>query len=183
MCPESAAASPRPLHDDTPSPWVLRWANLIAPRGAVLDFAAGRGRHARWLAAQGFAVTAADRDAAALASIGAGVDCCAIDLEQTPWPWPAGRFAGVVVTRYLHRPRLGELAALLAPGGVLIYETFRQGQAAFGRPTNPDFLLEPGELQRVFAPLLTIRAFEEGRYGGDDAPVMLQRLCAVRDAG
>ncbi|MDL2357797.1 MAG: methyltransferase domain-containing protein, partial [Pseudomonadota bacterium] len=135
---------------DQPSPWVARFAALI-PAGEVLDLACGGGRHARLLAGLGHPVSALDRDREALAlAAGAGITTLEVDLERgddgAAWPFAAGRFAGIVVTNYLHRPLLAALAASLRPDGVLIYETFADGNAAFGKPSNPAFLLAPGEL-------------------------------------
>ena len=127
-----------------PSPWVMRFAKLIRVGGTVLDLAAGHGRHARALAETGLAVQAADRDAAALAALRriAGVQVHAADLEAGPWPFAGAAFDAIVVTNYLWRPLLPDLAASLAPDGVLIYETFGVGNEKFGKPSNPAFLLQ-----------------------------------------
>src|SRR5262245_3088915 len=139
---------PDPHELQAPSPWVVRWAARVRPGGAVLDVASGHGRHARHLAALGYRVTAVDRDPAALAAVAglAGVSPVEADLEGAPWPFGAGAFDGVIVANYLHRPLFDALAASLAPGGVLIYETFMQGNERYGRPSNPSFLLRPYEL-------------------------------------
>lgn len=162
------------------SAWVARFAPLIPP-GEVLDLASGAGRHARLLAALGHPVLALDRDAAALAQAGgAGIATVQFDLEDgiSPWPFAAGRFAGIVVTNYLHRPLFGHLADSLAPGGVLIYETFAAGNEAYGKPTNPDFLLAEGELLAVAARHgWRVHAYESG-YTATPGPAMVQRLCA-----
>jgi SAM-dependent methyltransferase len=174
-----------PSHPDfsagNPSPWVTRFADVLAPGSEVLDFACGQGRHARWLAQRGFHVLAADRDAAALAALSGrpGVRTLCIDLEDAPWPWEGGAFDAVVVTRYLFRPRLAALAALLRPGGVLIYETFMLGNERFGRPSNPDFLLRPDELFDWARGWGRVLAFEQGAVTVP-APAMIQRICAVR---
>lgn len=164
-----------------PSPWVVRHLPHIMAGGAVLDLACGRGRHVRLLAEQGFAVTAVDRDSAALAGLAGlpGVETWCVDLEGADWPLAGRRFAGIVVTNYLWRPRLPDLLALLAPGGVLIYETFMLGNAAYGKPSNPDFLLQPGELRQVAAAAgLREIAFAEG-YAAEPTPAMRQAICAV----
>ena len=170
-------------HDGTPSAWVVRFAHLIAPGARVLDVAAGRGRHARFLAARGASVVALDRDADALGELHgiARITTEVADLESGAWPLADARFNAVVVVHYLHRPLLGRLRGALSPGGLLLYETFAQGNEAFGRPRNPDFLLAPGELLTWAAepPALTVVAFEQGlvRHGADS--VVVQRLAAV----
>ena len=167
-------------HVDRPSAWVQCWAPLIKPDGRVLDVASGTGRHARWLAARGFAVDALDRDADAMAQLAgvAGVTPHCVDIENAPWPCARGVYDGVVVTNYLHRPLFGELVAALAPGGVLIYETFARGNERFGRPSNPAFLLDPGELLEVVRGRLHVVAYEDQQVD-DPKPAMVQRICAV----
>ncbi|TVO65757.1 class I SAM-dependent methyltransferase [Denitromonas ohlonensis] len=163
-----------------PSAWVQRHAGGLMAGSSVLDLACGRGRHARWLADRGCHVTAADRDPAALAAIDAhpGVTPCALDLESgDAWPWPDASFDAIVVTNYLHRPSFDRLAALLCPGGLLIYETFMLGNAAFGKPSNPNFLLMPGELLERTREAFTVLAFEQGEIARP-APAMVQRICA-----
>jgi SAM-dependent methyltransferase len=168
-----------------PSSWIVRWSHLIAPGGAVLDVAAGGGRHARWLAARGHLVVALERDPAAIAALGRipGVDAVAADLEDgSPWPLPDDRrFSAVVVTNYLHRPLLPRLLAALGPGGVLLYETFARGNERVGKPSNPAFLLAPGELLEAVRGSLRVIAFEDGFTPGP-RPAFVQRICAVREA-
>ena len=147
-----------------PSHWVCHWTRLVAPGGAVLDVASGAGRHARWFAAHGHPVTALDRDAAALATMrdDPRITTCVADLEGAPWPLPdRARFAAVVVTNYLHRPLFPRLLEALAPAGVLIYETFAHGNQTVGKPSNPAFLLAPGELLDVVRSRLRVVAFQE----------------------
>ena len=162
------------------SPWVTRFAPLV-PGGEVLDLACGGGRHARHFAALGHPVLALDRDARALAlAAGAGIITVEADLELAgaAWPFATKRFAGIVVTNYLHRPLLAQLAASLRPDGMLIYETFSIGNEAFGKPSNPDFLLGRGELLGFAHQAgLRVLAFEDGHVDGLK-PAMLQRLCA-----
>lgn len=163
------------------SPWLVRFAGLIAPGGEVLDLACGHGRHARWLAAQGFALEAVDRDGAALATLCAvpGIRIRQADLEQEPWPYAGHRFAAIVVCNYLHRPLFPALIEALAPGGLLLYETFMLGNERFGRPSNPEFLLHPGELLHAFGASLQVVAFEQGEIRQPKRAVV-QRLCAVK---
>jgi len=169
---------------DEPSSWVLRFAARVPPGSQVLDVACGRGRHARLFAARGCAVDAVDLDAdagAALADV-AGIRFLCADIEGGPWPYAGRQFDAIVVTHYLHRPLLPLLAAALAPGGTLIYETFMAGHEKFGRPTNPAFLLRPGELFEAFGRQLTVLAFEEGVVSLP-RPARVSRICAVRAAG
>jgi SAM-dependent methyltransferase len=163
-----------------PSPWVSRFAGLIAPAGRVLDVACGHGRHSRYLAVLGLQVTAVDRDAEATAALAdcSGVRVIIADLEGAAWPLSGESFDGVLVTNYLHRPLLSVLRDSLAPGGVLIYETFAAGNERYGRPSNPEFLLRPGELLEVCQPLRVI-AYED-LYVEVPKPALVQRVCAVR---
>jgi SAM-dependent methyltransferase len=173
---------------DGASAWVRRFAPLMR-QGEVLDLACGGGRHARLLAGLGHAVVALDRDREALAQVAAGEHGDAItaveyDLEAagSTWPFAPQRFAGIVVTNYLHRPLLPALCASLAPDGVLIYETFARGNETFGKPSNPDFLLMPGELLGMAgASGLRIVAFEDGVVR-QPKPARVQRACAVGPA-
>jgi len=165
-----------------PSRWIKRWAHLVEAGGAVLDVASGAGRHARFFASRGFRVTAIDRDADALATMRdmAGITTLAADIENGPWPLAAdARFAAVVVTNYLHRPLFPQLLEALQPGGVLLYETFAQGNETVGKPSNPAFLLAPGELLDVTRPLLRVVAFQDG-FLPEPRPAYVQRICAVR---
>lgn len=170
-----------------PSAWVERFAPLIAP-GEVLDLACGSGRHSRLLADHGHPVCALDRDGAALAALAAsassGISTFQFDLENgAPWPFAPVRFAGIVVTNYLHRPLFAAMLASLAPGGVLIYETFAHGNERYGKPSNPAFLLRQGELLEVVRHSAIsdwrIVAFEDG-YVAAPRPAMVQRICAIR---
>ena len=163
------------------SPWVRRFAASV-PAGEVLDLACGSGRHARLFASLGHPVIALDRDPQALAlAAGPGITTVEIDLEEegARWPFEAGRFAGIVVTNYLHRPLMKDLVKSLAPNGVLIYETFALGNEAYGKPSNPAFLLHPGELLDVTAHGgLQVLAFEDGVVT-QPKPARVQRLCAA----
>ncbi|NMM29341.1 MAG: class I SAM-dependent methyltransferase [Glaciimonas sp.] len=175
------------MDQDVPSAWVQRFTALIPP-GPVLDLACGSGRHARLLAALGHPVLAADRDSAALASAaGQGVVTMQVDLEAdaAAWPFEAGHFAAIIVTNYLHRPLFPHILDSLANGGLLIYETFSTGNALYGKPSNPNFLLSRGELLEVLRqhPSVTmyVLAFEEG-YTETPKPAMVQRICAIKNA-
>ncbi|MEO8738882.1 MAG: class I SAM-dependent methyltransferase [Casimicrobiaceae bacterium] len=168
---------------DAPSRWIARFAPLIVPGGTVLDVACGRGRHCRFLAARGHHVTGVDRDASSLASLAttAGVAIVTANLETAPWPFAGEHFDAVVVTRYLHRPLFPALLDALAPDGVLLYETFAAGNEAFGKPSNPDFLLAHGELLAVIGAQLTVVAFEQGVII-DERPQVVQRVAALGHA-
>ena len=159
---------------ESPSDWVVRWASLVT-RGPVLDLASGAGRHARFFADRGLDVVAVDREPQSIP----GVTFVQADLEGgKPWPFPGQRFAAIVVTKYLHRPLFRTIEDSLAEGGVLVYETFMLGNERFGRPSNPDFLLRPGELREAFASLRLL-AFEEGEVARPK-PAVTQRICAVK---
>ena len=166
-----------------PASWLIENIGLL-PRGqSVLDVASGRGRHALYLAAAGWSVHAVDRDAEALAALrvaaqglSGSVTTETLDLETSPPPsLGVERYGGVLVFNYLHRPLMPAIVDAVAPGGVLIYETFTVGQARRGRPTNPAFLLEDGELRTLIAPLAVLRA-REGDVDGN----LVSSIVAVR---
>ncbi|MEJ5991707.1 class I SAM-dependent methyltransferase [Ramlibacter sp. PS3R-8] len=160
-----------------PSPWIVRWTHLVPAGGDVLDLACGGGRHVRWFAERGHAVTAVDRDSAALDTLGSIAETVEADIENGPWPLAGRQFAGVIVTNYLWRPLFARIAACVAPGGVLLHETFALGNETVGKPSRPDFLLAPGELLRAYGELRTV-AFEDGFL--DEPPRFVQRIAAVR---
>jgi len=170
-----------------PSPWVCRFAGLVPARGTVLDVAAGSGRHSEYFLARGHPVVAVDRDTAALVRLaspkpegsGGSLEVITADLEAGPWPLGIRRFAGVVVTNYLHRPLLPVLVEAVAPGGVLIYETFAMGNERFGKPSNPAFLLRPGELKDAMRGQLDVVAYEDGELELP-RPAMVQHIAARR---
>jgi len=159
------------------SPWLLRWAHLIRPGGRVLDLAAGGGRHSRWLAANGFAVTAVDRDADAMHALGDVAETLVADLEGAPWPLAERRFDAVLVTNYLWRPLFPAIVGAVDAGGILLYETFAAGNETVGRPARADFLLGRGELLGVAANLHVV-AYEDGFLADPDR--FVQRITAVR---
>lgn len=165
--------------DTPPSEWVRRWSHLVPPGAPVLDVACGSGRHLRWFAGRGHPVTGVDVSAAALAKAAVEAELIEADIESGPWPLAGRSFAAVVVTNYLWRPLMPQLVASVAPGGVLIYETFAHGNATVGKPSRPDFLLQPGELLAVCQPDLRIVAYEDGFLAGPERYV--QRVTAVRE--
>ncbi len=181
-----------------PSAWVRRFTPLLAPGAAVLDLACGSGRHVAWLLAQGLQVTGVDRDAAALAqallqtqaqtaaTAPPRLELVEADIEAGPWPLPGRRFGAVVITNYLWRPLWPAILAALDEGGVLLVETFAHGQQTIGRPSRPDFLLQPGELLQVAgaAAGLHVVAFEDGfePASATRGARFVQRIAAVRPA-
>ncbi len=163
-----------------PSPWIERFAHLVPPGARVLDLAAGGGRHARFFAGRRAHVLAVDRDARALSALDGvrNVATRVVDLETGSWPLAGERFDAIVVVNYLHRPLFRHLRDALAAGGTLLYETFAMGNEAYGRPTNPDFLLCRDELFSLASlppDPLTVVAFEQGTNGR----AVVQRLAAV----
>lgn len=167
-----------------PSAWVARFAPLVPAGGPVLDLACGSGRHLRLFHRQGHPVLGIDIDLRGVADLAGtpGVELLAADLEQgNPWPLPPERrFAGIVVANYLHRPLFPRLLDALMPGGVLLYETFAMGNARFGKPSSPGFLLRQGELLEVARGRLQVVAYEHGEVASPRAAVV-QRLAAVAD--
>ena len=162
---------------ENPSAWLQRWAHLIAPGSRVLDVACGAGRHMRWLAAQGHAVQGVDRNPEAVAMAQTFGPVVSADIENGPWPFSGQTFGAVVVTHYLWRPLLPVIVQSVAPGGVLIYETFAVGNETVGKPSRPDFLLQPGELLRATEGLRTV-AYEDGFEASPER--FVQRIAAVR---
>ena len=163
------------------SPWVKRFTPLIPKGGVVLDLACGSGRHSEWLANAGHQILAVDQDISAIQALNNPVvtpkHC---DLEQAEWPLDNCEFSAIVVTNYLYRPHLDQLPKMLQEGGVLIYETFALGNGEFGKPSNPNFLLNPGELLAFAASHgLKVVAYED-IYVDQPKPAMVQRLCAVK---
>jgi SAM-dependent methyltransferase len=166
-------------HDSqAPSAWVQRWSHLVPPATTVLDVACGRGRHLRWFAGRGHAVVGVDRDAQALETLDGVGRVEQADIENGPWPFDGQAFGGVIVTHYLWRPLMPTIVASVAPGGVLIYETFASGNETVGKPSRPDFLLQPGELLQACSALRVV-AYEDGFLASP--PRYVQRIAAVRE--
>ncbi len=166
-----------------PSPWILRFAHLVPTGGLVLDLACGSGRHAHHFLDRGCRVLAVDRDLAGLADLveHADLETLEADLEDgRPWPLAGRRFEAVVVVNYLHRPLLPHLVDAVAPGGLLLYQTFARGHERFGRPRNPDYLLRQGELLEVVRGHLRVLAHEDLEIA-DPSPAAVQRICARRE--
>jgi len=175
--------NPTPHGQEAPSIWVQRWSHLVPAGGTVLDVACGHGRHMRWFATRGHPVTGVDRAPEAVAAVAPLGEALLADIENGPWPLQqAGQprpFNAVVVTNYLWRPLLPVLAQSVAPGGVLLYETFAAGNESVGKPSRPDFLLQPGELLRAFGDLRVV-AFEDGFLAQPER--FVQRIAAIRPA-
>ena len=172
---------------EPPSEWVRRWSHLIAASGHVLDVACGYGRHAYYFYQRNYALTVLDKDFIAIESIAIPAEACeklVADIENGPWPLTGKQFDAVVVTNYLWRPITASLLASLAPDGVLIYETFAQGNETVGKPSRPDFLLRPGELLEICKDLRVV-AYEDGFMPSimGQKPRFVQRIVAIREAG
>jgi SAM-dependent methyltransferase len=170
-------------HDSVvqPSSWVVRFAPLIPKGAAALDLACGSGRHSQLLANLGHSVLAVDQDISVIQSgHSSTITPKCLNLEEEAWPLAGSKFGGIVVTNYLYRPHLDRLPELLEEGGILIYETFAMGNEKFGKPSNPNFLLNPGELLAFAARhSLKVLAYED-IYMDEPKPAMVQRLCALK---
>src|SRR5512140_1996505 len=170
-----------PHGGEPPSDWIRRFAPLVPGGARVLDLACGAGRHTRLFAARGCHVLAIDRNPRLDPELVGmpTVQVMSADLERGDWPLPGERFDAVVVTNYLHRPLFPHLLAAVAVNGVLLYETFAHGNGAFGKPSNPAFLLARGELLAAFGAELNVIAFEDG-FVETPRQAMVQRIVAVR---
>lgn len=163
-----------------PSPWVTAYLSGAPAGGRVLDVACGRGRHVRHALALGYRVTGIDRSLAGLADLAGDERLTLVeaDLEDgTPWPFADTTFDAVIVTKYLWRPLFPVLAASVAADGLLIYETYARGNGRYGAPSNPDFLLEPGELIERVRPQLMPVAYQHVTL--DDPPCIVARIVAA----
>jgi SAM-dependent methyltransferase len=161
---------------EAPSAWVQHWSHLVPAGGSVLDVACGHGRHLRWFAARGHPVTGVDRSAEAIAAVAGVGRAVQADIENGPWPFTGERFDAVVVTNYLWRALLPTIVDCVAEGGVLIYETFAIGNESVGKPSRPDFLLQPGELLRACEGLHVV-AYEDGFCDHPERFVRLTTPC------
>ena len=180
-------ATPPPAHASSqPSAWVQRWTHLLEREATVLDLACGYGRHTRWFAGRGHPVVSVDRSQEALDALAdlaatGQAELHKADIENSPWPLREGtglrQFGAVVVCNYLWRPLLPTITGSLAIGGVLIYETFAEGNASVGKPSRPDFLLAHGELLGACSDLRVV-AYEDGFC--QHPPRFVQRVTAVR---
>ena len=162
-----------------PLDWVIQHAGQIVAHGHVLDIACGFGRHTRYLLGRGYRVTALDRDIGALSDLPCHPDLTVLqhDLEDgSAWPLDGKVFQGILVSNYLYRPLFELLTHSLATGGILIYQTFSEGNAAYGSPRNPNFLLRENELLEVFGPHLNVLDFQQG-YIELPKPAVIQRIC------
>jgi SAM-dependent methyltransferase len=166
------------------SVWVQRWTHLAKPGGRMLDIACGHGRHMAWFAARGFEVTGVDRSAEAVQAASAFGKCLQADIENANWPLQAhgknAQFEVIVVTNYLWRPLFPTILQSLAPGGLLLYETFAAGNETVGKPSRPDFLLQPAELLQVCQGLEVV-AYENGFLPQPERYV--QRIAALKPSG
>lgn len=133
------------------SPWIATYWDLIPKDKPVLDLAAGKGRHSLFMLEKGYEVVAADihTDALERLPVTSGLTVQSVDLEAGPWPFKAAQFSGIIGVNYLWRARFSHLLGSLADGGILLYDTFARGNERFGKPSNPDFLLRPGELKEL----------------------------------
>jgi len=182
-----------------PSDLMLSWLPDVldtAAKGPVLDLASGAGRNGLVVLAEGANVVFADRDGAALEEVRRRItklDDPTADDRVEYWtvdfeipgqnPLAGKRFGAIVVFRYLHRPLMKAIREAIAPGGLIVYETFTQDQPHFGRPTNPDFLLRHGELSDEFAAWEVLHSREcllQGTGGGN--PQAVAQLVARRPA-
>jgi len=163
-----------------PSPWITRWTHLLKAYADVLDVACGAGRHTQWFADHGHRVTGIDRDLSGALHLSSRATLVQADMESETWPLAVSgkprQFDAVIVTNYLWRPLMPILLQSLAPKGILLYETFTQGNETVGRPTRAEFLLRPGELLRYCEDFHVV-AYEQGFL--DEPQRFVQRIVAV----
>ncbi|QSI30077.1 methyltransferase domain-containing protein [Variovorax sp. RKNM96] len=161
----------------SPSEWIVRWSHLLAADATVLDVACGAGRHMQWFAGRGHSVTGVDRSPEATDAAGTFGQTITADIESGPWPFTGQTFGAVVVTNYLWRARMADIVTAVAPGGVLLYETFAAGNETVGKPSRADFLLQPGELLAACQDLRVV-AYEDGFL--PEPARFVQRIAAIR---
>ncbi len=159
-----------------PDEWVQEHLSEIRAGGHVLDLACGSGRHSRLLLARGYRVTCVDKDTSDLSDLVDLPSCTVMEADlENGHPWPLDtRFDGILVVNYLHRPLFRSIREALLPGAVLIYRTFMEGHQRLGKPSNPDFLLQPNELREAFSDM-EIVSFSQGPC---DGPAIKQQICA-----
>ncbi len=161
--------------------WVERFIGGMPAGGRVLDLACGGGRHAALCLSRGLSVTAVDRDISAAKRQlpqSPQLELIETDLEDgRPFPFAAASFDGVIVVNYLWRPLLSALIDALRPRGLFLYQTFRAGNERHGKPSNPAFLLEPGELLGAVQGRLHVVAYEDIQLG--QPPRLVQRIAAT----
>ena len=177
--PALAATLPDSHGAQAPSQWIARFAHLVRPQGQVLDIACGLGRHMRMFHAKHNGVTGIDKAQAAIDAVANLGPAIQADIENDPWPLSGQQFDAVVVTNYLWRPLWPQILDSVKPGGLLLYETFAQGNEAFGKPSRADFLLAPGELLQVCNGWQII-AYEHGQLRQPERVV--QRIAAIKPA-
>jgi len=164
-----------------PSMWVVTNSRYLVPNAKVLDLACGSGRHTKFLIEKGFDVTSVDIDQNALNEVAkiSKSHVLSVDLENGEWPFAERSFDGIVVTNYLHRPHLELMTNTLTDRGLIIYETFMIGNELYGKPSNPEFLLRPNELNDVYANSMLILRSEQGHIRSPKEATV-QRICAVK---
>ncbi len=171
-------------NQETPSLWTQRHAAMVMSGSSLLDVACGHGRHARFFAERGARVTAVDRDAAALQALATTPNVVAEcrDVENDAWPYASASFDAVIVCNYLWRPTFASLLATIKPNGVLLYETFMDGNERHGKPSRPDFLLRSNELLLLTRDAFRVVAFDEGdEVDAAGQPIAVkQKIAAIK---
>ena len=189
LAPRSEELRAMHLQNTKPSPWVSRFVPLIKQGGLALDLAAGNGRHGRLLLNKHCRVIFIDQNTKALRDLedAKNIKIITANLEDGDDPFKklqalSGQlFDAIIVVNYLYRPLMNSLIDALAPGGIIIYETFARGNENFARPRNPDHLLRNGELLEYFSKTLQIVSYEHGQLDTADIPGVKQRVCAIKD--
>ena len=167
------------------SRWVAENQKFIKRNGLILDLACGSGRNGKFLLEKGFNVVFLDRDISLLGWVPKASRSQVVkhDLENgTRWCFLPCSFDAVVVTNYLYRPIFADLLSIIEEGGVLIYETFSKGNEIYGRPKNPNYLLQPEELIDIVRPSMRIISFKEG-YSDEGRKSITQKIVAIKRTG